>query len=201
VKNIFVILSSKEKSKVIKIIFLDILMSILDISFLAMLLFVIKFYTQEHLVSSFNFPINFINKNPLSLVIIFFIFFSLKNYFGFYVIRMQLKFIYEVASRLSQKNITNYLNGNYTDYVSIDSSVHIRRISQQPIEFCHYVLGGFQQIVSQSLLILVTIFAIVIYDPVLFPLLFFYSCATHYFDWLFNEKKIKQDSQNGKDRK
>jgi ABC-type bacteriocin/lantibiotic exporter with double-glycine peptidase domain len=173
VKNIFVILSSKEKSKVIKLIFLDILMSILDISFLAMLLFVIKFYTQEHLVSSFNFPINFINKNPLSLVIIFFIFFSLKNYFGFYVIRMQLKFIYEVASRLSKKNIANYLNGNYTDYVSIDSSVHIRRISQQPIEFCHYVLGGFQQIVSQSLLILVTIFAIVIYDPVLFPLLFF----------------------------
>jgi ABC-type multidrug transport system fused ATPase/permease subunit len=173
VKNIFVILSSKEKSKVIKLIFLDILMSILDISFLAMLLFVIKFYTQEHLVSSFNFPINFINKNPLSLVIIFFIFFSLKNYFGFYVIRMQLKFIYEVASRLSKKNIANYLNGNYTDYVSIDSSVHIRRISQQPIEFCHYVLGGFQQIVSQSLLILVTIFAILIYDPVLFPLLFF----------------------------
>jgi ABC-type bacteriocin/lantibiotic exporter with double-glycine peptidase domain len=86
---------------------------------------------------------------------------------------MQLKFIYEVASRLSKKNIANYLNGNYTDYVSIDSSVHIRRISQQPIEFCHYVLGGFQQIVSQSLLILVTIFAIVIYDPVLFPLLFF----------------------------
>ena len=147
-------------------------MSILDIGFLAMLLFVINFYTQQRLVSSSYLPINFINKNSLSLVIVFFISFSLKNYFGLYIFRVQFKFIYEVASRLSQKNIMNYLNGNYTDYVNIDSSIHIRKISQQPIEFCHYVLAGFQQIVSQSFLILVTIIAILIYNPVLFPMLF-----------------------------
>lgn len=66
----------------------------------------------------------------------------------------------------------SYLNGDYIDYVNIDSSVHIRKISQQPIEFCHYVLTGFQQIVSQSFLILITIIAILIYNPVLFPMLF-----------------------------
>ena len=85
---------------------------------------------------------------------------------------MQLKFIYQVSSRLSDKNIISYLNGDYNNYVNIDSSVHIRKISQQPIEFGHYVLGGFQQIISQSVLILISIIAILIYNPVLFALLF-----------------------------
>lgn len=85
---------------------------------------------------------------------------------------MQLHFVYDVASRLSQKKLSNYLDGNYYDYVNIDSSVHIRNISQQPIEFGHYVLGGLQQIISQSVLILLTIIVILIFNPVLFPLLF-----------------------------
>ena len=57
--------------------------------------------------------------------------------------RMQLKFVYRVSSRLSEKNLAGYLNGDYNNYVNVDSSVHIRRISQQPVEFGHYVLGGF----------------------------------------------------------
>jgi ABC-type multidrug transport system fused ATPase/permease subunit len=85
---------------------------------------------------------------------------------------MQLKFVYRVSSRLSEKNLAGYLNGDYNNYVNVDSSVHIRRISQQPVEFGHYVLGGFQQILSQSVLILITIIAILIYNPVLFALLF-----------------------------
>ena len=85
---------------------------------------------------------------------------------------MQLHFVYGVASRLSQKKLLNYLDGSYNNYVNIDSSAHIRNISQQPIEFGHYVLGGLQQIISQSILILITIIAILIFNPVLFPLLF-----------------------------
>ena len=85
---------------------------------------------------------------------------------------MQLRFVYGVASRLSQKKLSNYLDGNYNNYVNIDSSVHIRNISQQPIEFGHYVLGGLQQIISQSVLILITVIAILIFNPILFPLLF-----------------------------
>ena len=88
------------------------------------------------------------------------------------VFRMQLRFVYGVASRLSRQKLLNYLNGSYNSYVNTDSSVHIRSISQQPIEFGHYVLGGLQQIISQSVLIVVTIIAVLIYNPVLFPLLF-----------------------------
>ncbi len=172
ITNIFTILTRKEKSKVIQLILFDILVSILDIGFLAMLLLVIQFYTNPASSISTYLSFNIFKESPLLLIALFFILFSLKNYFGFRVIRMQLKFIYQVSSRLSDKNIISYLNGDYNNYVNIDSSVHIRKISQQPIEFGHYVLGGFQQIISQSVLILITIIAILIYNPVLFALLF-----------------------------
>jgi ABC-type bacteriocin/lantibiotic exporter with double-glycine peptidase domain len=169
VKNISIILDAREKRRMVQLILLDILVSILDIAFLAMLLWIIQFYT--HPAPTMHLPNAFLHQYPLLPIIVFFILFSVKNFLGFRVFRLQLKFVYGVASRLSQKNVMNYLNGSYNDYVNIDSSVHIRKISQQPIEFCHYVLAGFQQVVSQSVLILITVVAILAYNPVLFPLL------------------------------
>lgn len=112
---------------------------------------------------------------------------------------MQLKFIYQVSSRLSEKNLTGYLNGDYNNYVNIDSSVHIRRISQQPIEFGHYVLGGFQQIISQSVLILITITAILIYSPVLFALLFIILAPPIIFIGFLMKKRINSIRKTAKD--
>ena len=85
---------------------------------------------------------------------------------------MQFRYVYGVASRISKNNLLNYLEGSFNDYVNIDSSVHTRRIALQPIEFCNYVLRSIQQIISQSILILLTIIPILIYNAVLFPLLF-----------------------------
>ena len=173
IKNIFTILNQKEKKKIIQLILLDILISLLDIAFLALLLYVIQFYTQRSsVVSPAYFPLKIFNHYPLSLIFIFFILFGIKNFFGFQILKRQIKFVYGVSSRLSQHNLMHYLNGSFNDYVNIDSSVHLHKIGQQPIEFSHYVLTGFQQIISQSILILFTIIAVLIYNPVLFLLLF-----------------------------
>jgi ABC-type bacteriocin/lantibiotic exporter with double-glycine peptidase domain len=169
IKNIFIILNQREKKNAIELIFLDILTSLLDIGFLVILLYVIQFYTGQ--TSASFFP-KVLNQHHLLFIVVFFILFSIKNIFSFRVLQRRLKFVYAVASRLSEKNLMNYLNGTFSDYVTVDSSVHIRKISQQPIEFCHYVLTGFQQIISQSVLILLTIIALIIYNPLLFCLLF-----------------------------
>ncbi|MGN6295743.1 MAG: ATP-binding cassette domain-containing protein [Ginsengibacter sp.] len=199
ITNIFSLLTGKEKSKVIQLIFLNILVSILDIGFLAMLLLVIQFYTNPASSTSTYLSFNIFKNSPLLLVALFFILFSIKNYFAFRVIRMQLKFIYQVSSRLSEKNLTGYLNGDYNNYVNIDSSVHIRRISQQPIEFGHYVLGGFQQIISQSVLILITIIAILIYNPVLFALLFIILAHPIIFIGVLMKTRINSIRKTAKD--
>lgn len=66
----------------------------------------------------------------------------------------------------------NYLKDDYHHFVNVDSSVQIRKISQQPIEFSHYILTNFQQVVSQIILIFFTVCAILFYHPTLFLLLF-----------------------------
>lgn len=170
IKNIFIILDQKEKKNAILLIFLDVIISLLDIGFLVVLLYVIHFYTEQTAASLPVFS-RFSNQNPLLLIVIFFILFTAKNLFGFQVLQRQLKFVYAVASRLSGENLKHYLNDSFINFVSVDSSVQIRKISQQPIEFGHYVLTGFKQIISQSVLILLTVIALLIYNPLLFFLL------------------------------
>lgn len=171
-KKIFLILDKRERKGFIRLIIYDILLSLLDISFLILLLYVVQFYTHTGAPRLSLLPLQLFHSHPLWLIVLFFFLFSLKNLFGFEISRRQFRFRARVASRLSRKNILHYLEGSYEDYASIDSSIHIRKISQQPIEFCHYILGGVQQVIGQLVLIGITVTAILMYNPVLFPLLF-----------------------------
>ncbi|MDB5088743.1 MAG: hypothetical protein JWR09_2737, partial [Mucilaginibacter sp.] len=138
-----------------------------------MLLFVLNLYTKNTAPAKVLFlPQALLNPGSLLLIGIFFILFSIKNWFGFTGLKSQHHFFYNVASRLSKRNLLNYLSDDYSRFVTIDSSILVRRISQQPIEFSHYILTNFQQIVSQIILIFFTICAILFYHPALFLLLF-----------------------------
>lgn len=173
IKGILTLLNTQEKNKLYKLIFFDLLISVLDIAFLGLLLLVISYYTSGTPVKHriFFLSNDWFNKNAVLLIGLFLLTFSFKNWLGYLVIRFQHHFFYGVASRLSKRNIINYLKNDYTQFVNIDSSVHIRQISQQPIEFSHYILTNAQQVISQSILIVFTVGAILIYQPVLFLLL------------------------------
>ncbi|MDR6943353.1 ABC transporter ATP-binding protein [Mucilaginibacter pocheonensis] len=170
------------------------LISILDIAFLGMLLLVVGFYTSNKPVSpTYSFlPAGWFNKNSLLLIGLFLVLFSLKNSFGFFILRFQHHFFYKVASRLSKKNIINYLKDDYINFVTVDSSIHIRKISQQPVEFSHYILTNVQQVISQSILIIFTVSAILIYRPVLFLLLLILLLPPVFVLAYFIRKRSKQ---------
>jgi ABC-type multidrug transport system fused ATPase/permease subunit len=171
-KDIFAILNHRERRKLWKLAIADVLISVLDIGFLVGLLYLINFYTQpdRHISSGFISPEIF-KQHPLLPIGVFFVLFTVKNLFGFLVSKGQFNFVYGVASRISKDNLLQFLNGNYTDFVQVDSSVNNRRISQQPVEFGHYVLNGMQQVFSQVILVMITVTAMLIYNPLLFPLL------------------------------
>jgi len=198
VKNILAILTPGQKRQFFKLILFDIVMSILDITFLVLLLYVINFYTKTPHSTHSSFPFNVFDKYPLLLITLFFILFCIKNLFGFLVFRMQYRYVYGVASGISKNNLLNYLEGSFSDYVNIDSSVHTRRIAQQPIEFSHYVLRGVQQIISQSILILLTIVPILIYNPVLFPILFLILVPPVFLISFFMKRKLNSIRVSGK---
>lgn len=192
------ILTRAEKKQLVKLSLLDIITSILDIIFLVGLLYVINFYTQaNHTMPSFFFPALF-DKNPLLLISIFFMLFAIKNLIGFLVSKMQYNYVYNVAARISKDNLLHYLNSSYEEYVQVDSSVNMYRISQQPIEFCHYVLSGIQQVFSQVILILLTVIAILSYNPFLFPLLLIILIPPVFLIAWFIKKKLAATRLQGK---
>ena len=150
---------------------MSILISVLDIAFLAFLLFVVDFYTVAAYSKRFIFE-DALRMHPFFLISIFFVLFSIKNLAGFSVFRAQNAFIYGVASRISEKNLLSYLEGSYSEYVTVNSAVNTRKISQQPIEFSHYVLSGLLQIMTQTALIIFTITGMLVFDARLFFLAF-----------------------------
>jgi len=170
-KDITGILTARERQRFYVSIFLDIIISILDIAAIAFLVLVIHFYTQPGAARPSFLSAWFADQKDILPGILFFIFFAVKNFAGYLIGRAQYRFVYTVASRLSQKKLLQYLEGSYTNYVTVDAAVHIKKISQQPIEFGHYVLWGLQQVIAQSVLIGITVIAMILFNATLFLLL------------------------------
>ncbi|MDB5130547.1 MAG: hypothetical protein JWR02_296 [Mucilaginibacter sp.] len=140
---------------------------------MGLLLVIINFYTKNVPAAKLTFlPAALLSPDSIALIGVFLILFSLKNWMAFRGLKSQHHFFYAVASRLSKRNALSYLTADYSHFVNIDSSVQVRRISHQPVEFSHYILTNFQQVISQIILIFFTIAAILFYHPTLFLLLF-----------------------------
>ncbi|MHA4806577.1 ATP-binding cassette domain-containing protein [Flavitalea flava] len=177
IRKIIAVLRREEKKRLGVLLFLDLLISITDIVFLALLLWVIRFYTHQgdQLPGDHGYPVPlsvwFRGNDPRILISFFLLLFAGKSAAGYYILQTRYRFVYRVASRMSEENLLRYLEGQFKDYVNIDSAVHLRRISQQPIEFCHHLLAGLMQAFTEGALIVLTIAGIWWYDPRLFLLL------------------------------
>jgi len=170
-KNTVAILTIGERRKFLALVIFDILISVADIAFLAFLLFIIQFYTQPISNKLSFLPSWLLDRNSLLLIVSFLCLFSLKNFAGFINYRNQCRFLCRVSSRLSHNMLREYLNGPFSNYVNMDSSIHIRKINHQSIEFSHNILGGVQQIITQLALIILSITAILLYKAKIFLLL------------------------------
>lgn len=166
------ILQRGEKRRLCWLAVADVCISILDIAFLLALLYIVNYFTlPEHHLGISHFSSSIIGVHPFAVILFFFLLFVIKNIAGFMVSAMQYRFVYNTASRISRENLRQYLEGPFQDYVNIDSSVINRKINQQPIEFAHYVLNGVQQIFSQMVLVTVTVLAVLLFNPLLLPML------------------------------
>ena len=164
------ILSKKERRQYGRLIVMDMIISIVDILSLAMLLWIIQYYLQPGTSNLAYLPFA-ADRGEIWFIALFFILFSIKNTAAFLVAKAHYKFISKVALRISRNNLVNYQEGSYDDFVQTDSSVHTRKISYQPFEFCQYILTGVQQLTTQVCLISITILAILLFNAQLFLLL------------------------------
>jgi ABC-type multidrug transport system fused ATPase/permease subunit len=193
IRKILRILTREEKRQLGIHTLLDILISIADIVFLALLLLILNHYTggAGH-TGRWSFPEQWFEaRNSIILISVFFLLFSLKNGLGHFIFRAQCRYLMAVASRISRNKLFAYLEGSYADYVNIDTSVHIRDISYHPREFSQFVLGGVQHIFTQSLLIVLAVTGIALFNLNLFVLLLLILLPPVFVSFYFIRKRLQ----------
>ena len=196
-KHIFLILTPSEKRQFWIQVVLNIFISIADIATLAFLLLVINFYINKPDPTSIGFlPEWMLSPGSATLIAVFFILFSIKNFLGIVISNSQYKFIGLVALRISKQKLDNYQHGSFHEFVNIDSSEHIRKIAFQPFEFSQHILSGIQQILIQSVLILLTITAILLYNAGLFLLLLLILLPPVTFVFFYIRKRLAASKKN-----
>ncbi|GAA3932163.1 ATP-binding cassette domain-containing protein [Chitinophaga oryziterrae] len=166
-KNIIRVLTRGEKKQVKVFIVLNTFISLLDIFCIIYLLFVLKFYTESN-ASFLNNSRMFADKNSVIPAICLLLLFSAKNIMGHWVYQSQVKFITRIAQRLSTENLTKYLNGDYSNFANEDSAVFVSRIIHQPTEFAQYVLLNFQLIITECVMVSLSVITLLVYNAQLF---------------------------------
>ncbi|MES1160011.1 MAG: hypothetical protein ABUM51_04585, partial [Bacteroidota bacterium] len=109
-------LTSEEKRKLGALTLLDLVISIADIVFLALLLLIVQMYTGSDLNSNRSpFRLNELtDKSPVLVIVVFFLLFSIKNLLGFLVFRAQCRMQFRVAARISREKLISYQQGDYS---------------------------------------------------------------------------------------
>lgn len=170
--NILAILEPGEKKRFIGLSVLDIIISIADVTSLALLLWIVHFYMQpEQAVKPGFLPAWLADRGSVTLIAGFVIIFCFKNWAGYLVSRAHFRFISSIAVRISRNKLFNYQHAAFESFINTDTSVHIRNICLKPFDFAQYLLSGVQQIITQLALIIVAIIAILLFNADLFLLL------------------------------
>lgn len=174
IQNAVAVLNGKERRRLLRLILLHTFISIADIAALALLLALIHFYTQpgaQQTALSQGIFLQLQAMHFLLPLLLFFSLFLIKNLVAFLATKAQYDFIYGVASRIAKTKMQQYLDGSFEDYTQLNPSVHVSRISYQPVEYGTFVLAGIQQLATEATLTLVAIIAILLFNAQLFLLL------------------------------
>ena len=171
IRNTIAILDRAERKKALVLLGLNLLVNILDVGFLACLLFIVQLYSGTSPIKASFLPAWLTDGSSLWPLGFFFFLFAAKNLASFLVFKAQCRFRYEVSLRISYHNLLKYLEGSYNDYVHIDSAAHFSRINLQPGEFSEHVMEGLQESVTEWTLIGLTVIAILLFNAKLFLLL------------------------------
>jgi ABC-type multidrug transport system fused ATPase/permease subunit len=171
-RNIWRKLTIQERKHLVLLTMADAGISLLDIAFLGGLLFIVNTNTDpaylQRMPSWLQAPFRY---QPLLPPLLFLFLFGAKNWLGYAIYDAQYRFSAGISARISKAKLESYLHSDYSRFVLTDSSVQLHRIASQPLDFAQYVLRGIQQVITQTLLITVTIAALLLYSPRLFLLL------------------------------
>jgi ABC-type bacteriocin/lantibiotic exporter with double-glycine peptidase domain len=98
--------------------------------------------------------------------------FMLKNVLLFGCAYIQNKFIYSIASDLTDKQLINFYGSDYLDIRASNSTEYLRYLVIAPQEFARNLLYPFAIIVYEGMIILIIVVAFLVYYPTILLLIF-----------------------------
>ncbi|MBN9295993.1 MAG: ABC transporter ATP-binding protein [Filimonas sp.] len=159
------ILLPAERRQLFYLLLLSTAISLIDILSIAFLFFSIHFYTSKNAVSFLHIPIGNATMLPAIFLLLLF---AIKSYGGYITGKYQYNFVHAVSARLSEKALILHLEGSYQDHISGDTGTLIRRIVYTPTEFAQFILLGYQQLITESILVLLATITLLLYNAFLF---------------------------------
>ncbi len=171
-QNSLLLLVKAERKRFYFLLFFGTCISLGEILSLALLVAAIQFYTDPAFEKNLHFlPTWMVQKQtPVFILIVLFII-ILKNGAAFFLHQARERYVYKVATRFSAENLKAFQKQSYQDFIDTDSSIQARKINQQPVEFAQYVLSGFQFMISEMMVMLFAVIAILWFNAILFFLL------------------------------
>jgi ABC-type multidrug transport system fused ATPase/permease subunit len=159
------VLQKRERKQIALHVVYEVGISILDLGSMVVLLLLLRFYLDPQGQVPSWIPAGFPGSDPVLVFGWCTMLFALKNFLAHQAFRQRNAFVYGVAGRLSEEKLDSYFHSEYQDYVQVDSSEHIRKISYQPVEFANYVLRGLQLVAGHGILVSITILTLLWYNP------------------------------------
>lgn len=191
------ILNISERRKFVSLIFLNTLLSLADIASIALVFVVLNIYSGQpsKIIVPYLQRLNIQQQSLLPAIFLIAIF-VIKSIAGYFIVKAQARYVSDTATRITSKNLLLYLEGSYEEHVSIDSGVWIRRICFQAIEFAQYILSGWQQIFNESILIIISVAALAIYNINLLLIVSLVLLPAIFILLFISKKRLKETRKN-----
>ena len=104
----------------------------------------------------------------LVMILSVLIFFMFKSVFGYFVNYLQTRFSAQVAQHITQQQFSKYFNLDFHRFTSLKSSVVTHHIINNPLSYVLWIVLPLIMIFSESVIVLLIITGIAIYDFKLF---------------------------------
>lgn len=99
-------------------------------------------------------------------------YFLFKSVFGVFVTWMQARLTAQIATYITRNQFEKYYDLSYADFIRIKSSLIIRNVLSNPLNYAQYVINPLTMIISESIIVLLIIGSIAYYDLYLLGFMF-----------------------------
>lgn len=168
--------NSAQKRKIGALSILVFISALMDVIGLAAVLPLLKAGTEPGAIHSNKYMsqvyefMNFSSEKSfvLFLIVCLLSYFLLKTVFGIFVNWMQARLTSDIALTVTRKQFTKYYQLDYLDFNNIKSSLILRNVLYNPSTYVQWIINPLTMILSETIIVLLIVFAIAYYDLFLF---------------------------------